>query len=335
MVHLGSLVIRQARQQDFDKIDKMFRANAPYDPDRYLYKILEVIEPESITIATNGGQPVGCAYGHFHGDGIGIIGGLFVKKGYTGGDKIDALLKACMARLRLKNCSDLISMRSEDDQFSQYYANLGFNIWRRKSWSFVETQKISSNPNNMLEIQSVSASELWKYLDLSELQSDLIPSRFWYRRFSQESTVRMNSFVHLGSGESPSLVLWSDISALRVSHGKYPQYFLFDERCASLKEIGESTTLREISLSIGPKRIELIKRVAKDARNEGIDILLIHQDSENPLDLSDGGIPTRFSTPRTVLRSSIGSSLDAFLGKHPQINENMPIQTYATISQTG
>ncbi|MCL4518484.1 MAG: hypothetical protein M1587_04730, partial [Thaumarchaeota archaeon] len=169
-------------------------------------------------------------------------------------------------------------------------------------------------------------------VDLRKFESDLIPTRFWYRRLSQELTERMNAY-QTGSQESSSLVVWRDVSALRVNVGKYPQYFLFDERCASLTQIGEKAIVREISLGIGPKRFELIKRAAKDSLEKGIEVLLIHKDPDDQLPFSEDEIPARFSAPRRILRSSIGSSLDAFLGGRPKIDEGLPMFAYAPIAE--
>jgi N-acetylglutamate synthase-like GNAT family acetyltransferase len=306
-------VVRTAREQDYSKLDSMFKKYAPSDQDRYLYRILERIEPNAIRLATYGGQIVGCAYGHDHGEGIGIVAGLFLTRNFRNAENVEGLLRGCVQRLRDKGCSDIISMVSQEESLSGSYDKLGFKEWQRRVWTFVELPESSVGQVGVSLQPSLGVDQCRKVVALLGEQ-DLIPSRFWYRRVSEQLIRDMCAAERIVMDESEgsiSVAVWDDLSSLRIERSRPASYFLFDKACSDLSDIGTSVKIREISLARGPKAEHLVRGIMNDAYADGIRTIMLHSGAGDASYLQ--GMNVRFSSPRIVLRSSLAFSLDSYL----------------------
>ncbi len=306
------MVVRAAKDQDHDKLDRMFKRYARYDQDRYLYRVLERTEPSSIRVATYWGQMVGCAYGHDHGQGIGVVAGLFIAKPFASSLLAQALLRESFQHLQDAGCTDIISMISEQESLRESYTALGFREWQRKAWCFIELpDNLDSQPDQTPVIDGVNHEE--KVLRLLGDQ-DLIPSRFWYHRVTWDlmhnACISGRVAIAETNGEF-SAIIWEDIYALKVMWSNRASYFLFDEACRAQTEVGTPVRIREVSLAEGPRAESLVNHTMRDAHAQGIQTIILHKGATDGSLASQAGL--RFSAPRIVLRSSVGISLDTFL----------------------
>lgn len=318
MVHLGSLVIRQAREQDYEKIDKMFRAYAPRDQDRMVYKILELIEPNSIRIATEGGQPVGCCYGHFHDGGTGIISGLFLIRRFQGSSVAEALVKACVENLRSQGCSELMASCKIGDPTFKTLEQLGFRKWRWKAWGFFNSRELMGDRSSEIKMTESAITEARSFLSGFAGRTEFLPVHFWLRRFTDsyvDEILRTNRFIFLSGMGEASIAIWNDVPALKVTRGDFSSYFMFHRKCHELNMLGSPSLVREISIIYGHQTPQVLNQIARDAYREGVNSLLIHNMGDDDMSLmNDRKLPSLWG-PRIVLRSSLGHSLDDYL--HP------------------